>query len=125
MSARSCSLIAGTIWLPDARTAPGASTSANWPQTLTAGSGALSAVGTSLTAFAHTSTAVRCSQRRDDARRTPPAEVGRRAAAARGAARDLVRWSQQPHDNADVLMREAEVALDERRKALRWSLSHG
>jgi len=54
-----------------------------------------------------------------------PAEVRRRAVAARAAARDLVKRSQQLHDNADVLMREAEVALDERRKALRGSLSHG
>ena len=54
-----------------------------------------------------------------------PAEVRRRAAAARAAARDLVKQSQQLHNTADVLMREAEVALDERRKALRGSLSHG
>ena len=54
-----------------------------------------------------------------------PAEVRRRAVAARAAARDLIKRSQQLHDNADVLMREAEVALDESRKALRLSLSHG
>ena len=53
-----------------------------------------------------------------------PAEVRRRAEAAREAARELVKRSQQLHNKADVLMREAEVALDERRKALRWSLSH-
>jgi hypothetical protein len=45
--------------------------------------------------------------------------------AARAAAGELVKRSQQLHDNADVLMREAEAALDERRKALRRSLSHG
>jgi uncharacterized protein (DUF1800 family) len=54
-----------------------------------------------------------------------PAGVRRRAKAAREAARDLVKRSQQLHDNADVLLREAEVALDERRKALRRSLSNG
>jgi len=48
-------------------------TSANWLQTLTAGSGALSAVGISLTAFAHTSTAAECSQRRHTAGRWRPA----------------------------------------------------
>jgi hypothetical protein len=54
-----------------------------------------------------------------------PGGVRRRAVAARAAARDLVKQSQQLHNNADVLMREAEVALDKRRKALRSSLSHG
>jgi hypothetical protein len=52
-----------------------------------------------------------------------PAEVRSRAVAARAAARDLVKRSQQLHNNADVLMREAEVALDERRKALRRLIS--
>jgi hypothetical protein len=52
-----------------------------------------------------------------------PAAARRRAVAARAAARELVKRSQQLHNNADVLMREAEVALDERRKALRRSLS--
>jgi hypothetical protein len=37
--------------------------------------------------------------------------------AARAAARELVKRSQQLHNKADVLMREAEVALDESRKA--------
>jgi hypothetical protein len=45
----------------------------HWLQTLTAGSGALSAVGISLTAFAHTSTAAQCSQRRYEAGRWRPA----------------------------------------------------
>jgi hypothetical protein len=54
-----------------------------------------------------------------------PAEVRRKAVAARAAARELVKRSQQLCNNADVLMREAEVALDECRKALRLSLSHG
>src|SRR5262245_31567815 len=55
----------------------------------------------------------------------PPGEVRRGAAAARAAARALVKWSKHPHDNADVLIREAEGALDERQKPLRRSLSHG
>ena len=54
-----------------------------------------------------------------------PAEIRRRAVAARGAALSLVKRSQQLHDNADVVMREAEAVLDECRKALRRSLSHG
>ena len=54
-----------------------------------------------------------------------PAEVRRRAVAACAAALSLVKRSQQLHDNADVLMREAEAVLDECRKALRRSLSHG
>jgi hypothetical protein len=51
-----------------------------------------------------------------------PVEVRRRAAAAREAARNLVKQSQQLRDNADVLMREAEVLLQVNQWALRWSL---
>ena len=51
-----------------------------------------------------------------------PAEVRRRAAAAREAARHLVKQSQQLRDNAEVLMREAEVLLQVNQWALRRSL---
>ena len=48
-----------------------------------------------------------------------PAEVRRRAAATREAAWNLVKQSQQLRDNADVLMREAEVLLQVNQWALR------
>src|SRR5262249_4817340 len=50
------------------------------------------------------------------------AEVRRRATAAREAARNLVKRSQQLRDNADVLLREAEVLLQANQWALRWAL---
>jgi len=51
-----------------------------------------------------------------------PAEVRRRAAAARETAWNLVKQSHQLRDSADVLVREAEALLDENQRALRRSL---
>jgi hypothetical protein len=45
-----------------------------------------------------------------------PVEVRRRARAARAAAQRLVKQSAQLCDRADVLMREAEVAINDARK---------
>src|SRR5262245_50029706 len=53
---------------------------------------------------------------------TLPAELRRRAAALREAARNLVKQSQQLRDNADVLLREAEMLFQESQWALRRSL---
>ena len=52
-----------------------------------------------------------------------PSEVQLRARAVREAAQRLVKESQQLRDNADVLIREAEDALFESRKALHAALS--
>jgi len=51
-----------------------------------------------------------------------PAEVLRRAQALREAAEFLVKESRQLCDKADVLIREAEAALEENRRALWRSL---
>ena len=51
---------------------------------------------------------------------TLPAEVRRRAQTLRDAAQHLVKESRRLRDQADVLIREAEVALDESRRAL-WA----
>ena len=51
-----------------------------------------------------------------------PAIVRSRALRLREAARNLVKQSQQLCDNGDVLMREAEVLLDQNQWALRRSL---
>src|SRR5438445_11831325 len=48
-----------------------------------------------------------------------PAEVRRRAQAAREASRSLVKQSGQLNDRADVLLREAETALYARRDTMR------
>ena len=48
-----------------------------------------------------------------------PAEVRRRAQAARETARTLVKRGRELSDRADVLMREAECALDALRKTVR------
>ena len=48
-----------------------------------------------------------------------PAEVRRRAPAAREAARSLVKQSGQLNDRADVLLREAEAALYALRDTMR------
>jgi len=50
-----------------------------------------------------------------------PAEVRRRAHAAREAARRLVKQSQQAQDRADRLMREVEAALQALRETMRQS----
>jgi len=50
---------------------------------------------------------------------TIPAEVRRRAQALREAARALVKQGHELSDRADVLMREAENALDSLRKTIR------
>jgi hypothetical protein len=50
-----------------------------------------------------------------------PAEVRRRAQEVREAARSLAKRSQQLRDTADVLVREAEVALECLRRAMRES----
>ncbi len=47
-----------------------------------------------------------------------PAEVRRRAQVLCEAARRLVKGSRQLHDQADILIREAEVAVEESRRAL-------
>ena len=47
------------------------------------------------------------------------AEVRRRAQAAREAARNLVKQSQQLSDRSDVLMREAEAAIHTLRETMR------
>jgi len=52
-----------------------------------------------------------------------PSEVQLRARAVREAAQRLVKESQQLRDNADVLIREAEAALFESRKALHAAMS--
>ena len=52
-----------------------------------------------------------------------PTEVRQRADALREAAQHLIKQSQQQHDRADVLIRQAEAALQERRKALRNALA--
>jgi len=49
-----------------------------------------------------------------------PAEVRQRAQARREAARLLVKESRQLRDKADVLFREAEAVVEERRRAL-WA----
>lgn len=51
-----------------------------------------------------------------------PAEVRRRAQAAREAARNLVKHSHQLSDRADVLIREAEAALHALRATMRQPL---
>jgi hypothetical protein len=51
-----------------------------------------------------------------------PTEVRLKAQAVRDAARHLMKRSQELRDTADVLMREAEVALFEAQKALRSSM---
>src|SRR5215813_439486 len=51
-----------------------------------------------------------------------PAEVRRRAQALREAARYLVKESRQLRDQADVLIQEAEAALEQNRRALLQSL---
>jgi len=51
-----------------------------------------------------------------------PAEVRRRAQALREAAQLLVKESRQLRDTADVLIREAEAACEENRRALWQSL---
>jgi len=51
-----------------------------------------------------------------------PAEVRRRAEAFREASVNLVKQNHQLRDKADVLLRAAEVALEESRGALRRSL---
>jgi hypothetical protein len=48
-----------------------------------------------------------------------PAEVRRRAQAAREAARSLVKQSGQLNDRVDVLLREAEAALYALRDTMR------
>jgi len=50
-----------------------------------------------------------------------PVVVRRRAHAAREAARNLVKQSHQLSDAADVLLREAEVALHALRETMRQS----
>jgi hypothetical protein len=50
-----------------------------------------------------------------------PTEIRRRAQAAREASRHLIKQSQQARDTADVLMREAEVALQALRETMRQS----
>jgi hypothetical protein len=50
-----------------------------------------------------------------------PAEVRQRAQAAREAARRLVKQSQQLRDNTDLLMQEAEAALQALRYTIRQS----
>jgi len=52
-----------------------------------------------------------------------PAQVRQRAEALREAARHLVKQSQQLRDAADVLVREAEVAVRKERQALRDALA--
>ena len=49
-----------------------------------------------------------------------PAEVRQRAQARREAARLLVKESRQLRDKADVLFRESEAVVEERRRAL-WA----
>jgi len=51
-----------------------------------------------------------------------PAEVRRRAQALREAAQLLVKESRQLRDQADVLIQEAEAALEQNRRALLQSL---
>jgi hypothetical protein len=48
-----------------------------------------------------------------------PGEVRRRAREARAAARQLVKGSDQWHDRADVLTREAEAAIAALREIMR------
>jgi len=47
-----------------------------------------------------------------------PAEVRRRAQALREAARHLVKESHQLRDKAEVLIQEAEAAVEENRRGL-------
>jgi phage gpG-like protein len=47
-----------------------------------------------------------------------PAEVRHRARSLRDAAQHLVKQSRQLRDQADVLIREAETAVDASRRAL-------
>jgi hypothetical protein len=53
-----------------------------------------------------------------------PAEVRRRAHEVREAARSLVKRSRQLRDTADVLLAEAEAALEKLRQAMRESPVH-
>jgi hypothetical protein len=52
-----------------------------------------------------------------------PAEIRRRAQEVREAAQHLVKESQQLRDTSDVLIRDAEAALFERRRSLREAMS--
>jgi hypothetical protein len=50
---------------------------------------------------------------------TLPQEIGRATRAVRDAAQRLVKQSEQQHDRADVLMREAEAAVAALRETMR------
>jgi hypothetical protein len=52
-----------------------------------------------------------------------PSEIRLRAQAVREAAQRLVNESQQVRDRSDVLIREAEIALFEKQRALREAMS--
>ena len=52
-----------------------------------------------------------------------PSEIRLRAQAVREAAQHLVKETQQLSDRSDVLIREAELALFEKQRALREAMS--
>jgi len=52
-----------------------------------------------------------------------PSEVRRRTQVVREAAQRLVKATQQVSDRSDVLIREAEIALFEKQRALREAMS--
>jgi len=52
-----------------------------------------------------------------------PSEIRLRAQAVREAAQRLVKETQQLGDRSDVLIREAEIALFEKQRALREAMS--